>query len=47
MFSQKYTQCLYPSAPQVPALESIATVPDAYDDPQDLSPNKVVTSLFQ
>ena len=41
----KYPQRLRPSAPQVPALEP--TVPDAYDDPQEFSSNKVVTSIFQ
>ena len=41
----KYHEHLHPSAPQVPALEP--TVPDAYDDPQELSSNKVVTSIFQ
>jgi len=40
----KYPKRLRPSAPQVPALEP--TVADAYDGPQELSSNKVVTSIF-
>jgi len=40
----KYPKRLRPSAPQVPALEP--TVEDAYDGPQELSSNKVVTSIF-
>ena len=40
----KYPKRLRPSAPQVPALEP--TVVDAYDGPQQLSSNKVVTSIF-
>ena len=40
----KYPKRLRPSAPQVPALEP--TVADAYDGPQQLSSNKVVTSIF-
>ena len=40
----KYPQRLRPSAPQVPALE--LAVADAYDGPQELSSNKVVTSIF-
>ena len=35
---------LRPSAPQVPAIEP--TVVDAYDGQQELSSNKVVTSIF-
>ena len=42
----KYPKHLRLSAPQVPALEPIATVADAYDGPQELSSNKVVTSIF-
>jgi len=40
----KYPKRLRPSAPQVPALEP--TVADAYDGPQELSSNKVATSIF-
>jgi len=40
----KYPKRLRLSAPQVPALEP--TVADAYDGPQELSSNKVVTSIF-
>ena len=40
----KHPQRLCPSAPQVSALEP--TVVDAYDGPQELSSNKVATSIF-
>jgi len=40
----KYPKRLRPSAPQVPALEP--TVVDAYDGPQELSSNKVATSIL-
>ena len=40
----EYLQHLHLSALQIPALKP--TVPDAYDNPQELSSNKVVTSIF-
>ena len=41
----KYPKRLRLGAPQVAALEP--TVADAYDGPQELSSNKVATSIFQ
>ena len=45
--SLKYPQRLHPSAPQVSALEPTVLNSNAYDDLQEFSSNKVVTSIFQ